>query len=552
MALQYVGSTSGTGTSNGYTVSLSGTLTGGIASSPAAGDIVVVASAFGNTASSAPNITGNNSGAYQTLGAAVHQNDTWDTEFRAFYQVMGSTPDTSLTVTRTTNTAYGGATVVHVWRGQSTTVPIDALGTPASGGNSSRGNPPAVTPTTTGAVVIAMGAGTQGTTGSAFTVPTPMTNAMSVKADGSTSDIGVWIASDTWTSGAYDPPAWTGGTTSTSSSWVAQTIALAPEPDTATGDLAASESGSDAFAATGSISDPAITGTMAATETGSDAFSATGSLVVRGSLAVSETGADTLAASGDVFVRGSLAGTETGTDTASSTGKVIVSGAAAGTEAGTDTLAASGTVQDRVATGTLAATEAGSDTLASTGNVRVAGALASSEAGSDVFASSGTVIVGGALAASETGSDVATSTGKVLVQGTAAATETGLDVLYASGGNIPATGSMASTEAADTASMTGRVLVQALLAASETGADTSSMAGQIIVTGVLSALEEADRLSATNVPEVVRSAPRVALRGPNAAELNLLPRSNRQKPDIARSVTMAGRRGSRIQTVRRG
>ncbi len=228
MALQYVGGIAGADVVNGYTVSLSGTLTGGIASSPAAGDIVVVASGFGNTASSAPAVTGNNSGAYTGAGAALHVNDTWDTEFRLFYMVQGATPDTTLTITRTNNAAYGGATVVQVWRGVDTTTPIDVTGTPASTTNGSRGNPPAITPVTSGAVVIAAGAGTQGTGGSAFTVPSGMTNAVTTFSDGTTSDIGVWIASATWTSGSYDPPAWTGGATSTSSSAAAQTIALRP------------------------------------------------------------------------------------------------------------------------------------------------------------------------------------------------------------------------------------------------------------------------------------------------------------------------------------
>ena len=235
MALQYVGGTSGVGTSTGYSVSLNGTLTGGIASSPAAGDIVVVASGFGNTASSAPAITGNNSGAYQALGAAVHANDTWDTEFRAFYQVMGSTPDTSLTVTRVTNTAYGGGTVVHVWRGQHATTPINVTGTPASGTNGAAANPPSVTPNASGAVVIAMGAGTMPSTeASGYTGITGYSNAVAVKGDGSTSDFTVVMASLAWTSGAADPPVVSGGTqNNASSSWAAQTIALAPQPPAA-------------------------------------------------------------------------------------------------------------------------------------------------------------------------------------------------------------------------------------------------------------------------------------------------------------------------------
>lgn len=234
MALQYVGGTSGSGTTTGYTVSLSGTLTGGIASSPAVGDIVLVCSAFGNTAASAPEVSGNISGAYTALQAASHVNDTWDTEFLAAYKVMAGTADSTLTITRATNAAYGGATVVHVWRGQSTTAPINQNATTATTTNASRGNPPAVTSSVDNGVAIAFGAGTQTTAGAAFTVSAGMSNAVSVNADGTTADIGVWIASNTVTNGvAYDPAAWTGGTTSTSCSAAAKTIVLAPEPPAA-------------------------------------------------------------------------------------------------------------------------------------------------------------------------------------------------------------------------------------------------------------------------------------------------------------------------------
>jgi hypothetical protein len=63
------------------------------------------------------------------------------------------------------------------------------------------------------------------------------------------------------------------------------------------GSLAASESGSDTFASTGTVHP---IGTMAASETGSDTFASTGTVAppVSGSMAATETGADTFAATG--------------------------------------------------------------------------------------------------------------------------------------------------------------------------------------------------------------------------------------------------------------
>jgi hypothetical protein len=230
MTLTYVGGTSGSGTGATYTVSLNGTLTGGTNSSPQQGDIVVVMSGHGGTTNSAPTVTGNNNGSYTGAGVASYGNDTWDTNFRTFYKIQGVTVDTQITVARTSSTAYGGATVVQVWRNVDKTNPIDATGTPATGTNSSRANPPAVTPVTTGAVVVYGGAGVQpAASGVAPTDANGGDHVVSVKSDGSTADLGIYIASKTWTSGQYNPAANTNMATSTSCSWAAQTIALRPD-----------------------------------------------------------------------------------------------------------------------------------------------------------------------------------------------------------------------------------------------------------------------------------------------------------------------------------
>ena len=232
MAWVYVGSTTGAGTGSSYSVSLSGTLTGGVASSPATNDLVVVMAAHGNTASSAPNVTGNNSGAYTGIGTAIHANDTWDTEARPFYKVMGGTPDTSLTITRTNTTTYGGATVVHVWRGVDTSNPFIGV-QQTSGTNGCVINCPAYNPAVTDAMIFAGGAGTMAATSSAYTGITGMSNFVTRKGDGSTSDCGTVLANYAYAGVSYDPAAVSGGTTSTSSSWAGFTFAfrMAPPPN---------------------------------------------------------------------------------------------------------------------------------------------------------------------------------------------------------------------------------------------------------------------------------------------------------------------------------
>jgi len=90
---------------------------------------------------------------------------------------------------------------------------------------------------------------------------------------------------------------------------------------------------------------------------------------ISGSLAATESGSDTFSASGSVLVAGTLAATESGPDIFAATGGVVVAGSLAATEVGPDTFAATGTVSTPSVTGTLAATESGPDTFAATGTV---------------------------------------------------------------------------------------------------------------------------------------------------------------------------------------
>lgn len=156
------------------------------------------------------------------------------------------------------------------------------------------------------------------------------------------------------------------------------------------GYMAATESGTDTFAAEGDVQ---LTGYMAATETGVDTFSATGTVEVQGYMAAVETGVDVFAADGTVEVQGYLAATETGVDVFSATGDVEL-------------------------TGYLAATETGVDVFSATGTVETTGYMDAVETGVDVFSASGTVGLTGYMAALETETDTFTATGEVTPQPT--------------------------------------------------------------------------------------------------------------------------------------
>ena len=395
MAITYVGGFSAGGTGASYTVSLNGTLTGGSDSSPQTGDLIVVCAAHGATASSAPTCSGNTSGAYQTVHAALYSNDTWDTNMRTFYQFAGVTPDITLTIARTNNTTFGGAPAVQVWRGVNPATPIDATANTASAANQSASRPdaPSHQPVTTGAIVIACGAGMQTTAGAAFTIPSGMSNGVSQHFDGSTSDIGTFMASFAWTSGAYNPAAVTGGTTSTSGSHASATFSLRPSID---------------HPVTGALSGPgsAIVGS-AARASASVSHATTGVLAGPGSaIAGSASSATTRAATGVLSGQGSaVAGSAARTRAHPAAGEIIgpaaaLSGSAervrihgaSGVLAGADAALSGSAARVRIhgASGILAGLEA-----AIAGDAARTGGVVSHDT-SGVLSGSGSLVVGSA------------------------------------------------------------------------------------------------------------------------------------------------------------
>lgn len=238
MAIQYVGGvTSGrAGSTSTTTQSLSGTLAGGIAASPAAGDLVVVYCSVGwdTTAATSQTISGNNSGAYSNE-AFQSVDDTNDSGSQLNYQRMGATPDTSLTIPSSASIRNAQRWVVHVFRNVDAATPLDVAAVPASGINTGRPDPAAITPSTAGAWIVAFYA-SAAAAGTAYTAPTDFATDWLGGTQADTVDCmqggGYYTG---WTSGAYNPAAITaGGTTGTGDSWTAMTIALRPSDTTLT------------------------------------------------------------------------------------------------------------------------------------------------------------------------------------------------------------------------------------------------------------------------------------------------------------------------------
>jgi len=220
--LQFVGGTTGSGNGTGtLTVSLTG-LTGGLASAPAAGDIVVVAHCVGGN--SDLNLTMNTAGFTEV--ADLYANDSRDTSFAVYHKIMGGSPDTSVNVSKG-GVGQSTTVAVSVWRGINPTTPEDVAATTATGVNSGQPNPPSITPMTPGALIVVCGGAANGNA-AAFTVG-DLTKLMTIGHNASAAESACGTAVyEAWISGAFDPASWGGSEVASDCSWAAITLALRP------------------------------------------------------------------------------------------------------------------------------------------------------------------------------------------------------------------------------------------------------------------------------------------------------------------------------------
>lgn len=237
----------------GKTVAIAGTLsataisltdlTGGIASAPAENDIVIVGYGVGSAGDVA---IGVDTAGY-TEEQELFSDSSDDTNLSVSWKFMGASPDTSVTVSGTGNTSNAGVVAIQVWRGINIASPMDIAETTATGTATDSPDPPAITPVSDEAVVIAIGAGASGA-GATFTSG-DLSNFITATSPG-TKDCSIGMGSIAWVSGAVNPAQFGGGAgAGASRSWAAVTLALRPNPviarsGTSTG--AASTSGSSA------------------------------------------------------------------------------------------------------------------------------------------------------------------------------------------------------------------------------------------------------------------------------------------------------------------
>lgn len=225
MALTYVGGNSAAvagSTTVGASMSLTA-LTGGSGSTAQTGDIVVVLVGIGSQGVNAPTMS---TTGYTTI-ATLYADDTNDANLLVAYKVMGGTPDTVVDTNPSGNNARALAAAVHVWRGVDTTTPLDVTSTTATGINTGQPTPPAITPVTSGSVIICCGVSGEANPASAtFTTATLSNFVANGSSDTNSTNVG--IGSFAWSSGTYTPATFGGGSLSSANSWAAVSLALRP------------------------------------------------------------------------------------------------------------------------------------------------------------------------------------------------------------------------------------------------------------------------------------------------------------------------------------
>lgn len=224
--LQFVGAATGTftsSTSTGGTLSLT-SLTGGIGSSAQAGDLVIAGYCVGGAGDVGLTITdGTNN--YTLIGSELYANGSvYDTNLRVAYKRLTGA-DASVTFGPSGATTYAVTVAASVWRGVHATTPLDVSATTATGTNTSRPNPAAITPITAGAKIVVFGGGAAATT-SAWSAAYLSGLVQTQRANISDSAIATGYVD--WTSGAYDPAQFGLGSNNAADSWAAVTIALRP------------------------------------------------------------------------------------------------------------------------------------------------------------------------------------------------------------------------------------------------------------------------------------------------------------------------------------
>ncbi len=230
--IEYVGGQTGgfNGTASSTVVTFS--LTGGLASTPAASDFVVVTYCTAANSDDAMTIKDPATTDYTAFGVELYANDNVDVNMETSYKVMGGTPDADVTLGPTGGLDDAAVYTIQVFRGVHAT-PLEQAVAQGTITNTHMPTFGAITPTTGGTIVIIAACGTSGAdnNGAVYTSSdlSAFLSTYQQTPGGADFDGMVGAGYFPWVAGAYTAAAFGGGgSDSVSDSGTAKIIAIKP------------------------------------------------------------------------------------------------------------------------------------------------------------------------------------------------------------------------------------------------------------------------------------------------------------------------------------
>ena len=219
MAITYLGEVAVThdGSVGGMTVSLTSL-------SLQQDDVVVVGFLL---ASNTDRSIGVNTAGY-TEEAELFANDTYDANLSVSWKRMGSTPDSSVDVSGPGSSTHPARIIARGYRGVDTTTAMDVARTTATGTNGLLVDPPSITPTTSGALIVAWGCGAANAAALSTAYSSSDLTDFTSGIVSNSYDLAYGVGHKSWTSGAFDAAAWTGTETAATDSRASVVLALRP------------------------------------------------------------------------------------------------------------------------------------------------------------------------------------------------------------------------------------------------------------------------------------------------------------------------------------
>jgi len=396
----------------------------GVAPTVQSGDCVIVTLAKRFTSASAPAIT--------TAGYAPVYDNIWadastnDTNLQSFYKFI--TTDTGVVIT-TAGTSNVQAYTVTVLRGVDPTTPFEAFSADATTAGAASPDAGSVTPLTPGAWIMACGGAAGSTTAGNIhdiTGPANMDLATNHAVFGTNTRAGVGTALYSgWTSGAFDPASFGGGSTTAGGSVAAKAFAIKP----------ASAASYSLTAASGAFT---LTGQAAGLKAGRKITALAGSFTLTGIAATARAGRKITASAGAFNLGGNAlhlapVATNVGITSASD-----IAGIATGLRNGRTLAAASGSFS---VAGSAAGLRTAKRFTASAGTFALSGPTVGLSLGHLLAAASGSFALAGGAARLATGYALPVSAGAFAFTGIAANLSSGVFYrLAASAGAFALTG----------------------------------------------------------------------------------------------------------------